>query len=171
MKKFFFTFLLIAAIVSLKAQLPVSNTTLVNGYETKIKGEDFLYYSSVPVAKESLLIRATDGNYDMVWQTASVPEKVKTENITYVWLAGIGSSPGVADFYVEINGKRMFTFRTDGSNEWNYSNDEGISLCFKKDMIDQHGDHFGFMYLTCPDGKLKVGEKLNIRNLRAAGVR
>lgn len=163
MKKFLFTFLLNAAIVSLKAQLPLSNTTLVNGYETKVKGEDFLYYSSIPVAKESLLIRATDGNYDLVWQTAAVPEKITTKNVTFVWLAGIGSSPGVADFYVEINGKRMFTFSTDGSNEWNYTSDEGINLLFKKDMTDQHGDHFGFMYLTYPAGKLKAGEKLNIR--------
>jgi alpha-mannosidase len=72
------------------AQAPdLNNTLIINGFDRKIEGEDFSYHSSIPLAKECLLIRATDGNSSMVWQTASVPEKVDEETVTFVWLAGI----------------------------------------------------------------------------------
>ncbi|MFO7721600.1 MAG: glycoside hydrolase family 38 C-terminal domain-containing protein, partial [Bacteroidales bacterium] len=149
---------------SLAAQTPLNRTTtLVNGFDQKIKGDDFHYHSSVPVARESLLIRATDGKSSMEWATSPVPVKVTTEHITFGWLAGIGSSPGFASFGLAVNGVPKFTFHADGSDQWNLKAEDGSSLWFSKDMTDQHGDRFGFMFLTIPAKLLREGEAVKIR--------
>ena len=136
------------------------NEIIVNGFERKLTGDDFSYHSSIPIATESLLIRATDGNSTMKWETAPVPEKFESEFVTFAWLAGIGSSPGKASFDLSVNGVEMFTFWADGSDEWNLKARDGSALSFKKDMVDQHGDRFGFIYLTIPANKLKAGQPL-----------
>jgi hypothetical protein len=44
------------------------------------------------------------------WQTAIVPADIKTENLSFIWLAGVGSSPGKASFDLEINGQKALHF-------------------------------------------------------------
>ncbi len=139
------------------------NTNIVNGFGQKLSGTDFWYHSSIQIAKESLLIRATDGNSSMEWETAPVPANLKAESVTFVWLAGIGSSPGKASFDLEVNGNRKFTFWADGSDEFELNADDGSSLRFEKDMIDQHGDRFGFMLLTIPSHLVKQGQPLRLK--------
>ncbi|WP_340111569.1 glycoside hydrolase family 38 C-terminal domain-containing protein [Maribellus mangrovi] len=139
------------------------DTQIVNGFSKKISGDDFSYHSSIPLAKECLLIRATDGKSSMEWQTEAVPEKLKQEYVTFVWLAGLGSSPGKASFSLEINGRPTFEFWVDGKDEWKLENPEGMTLSFHKDLIDQHGDRFGFMYLKVPAKQLEKGKPLNLK--------
>ena len=161
MKAKIMSLILTLVCVSLFAQFPEGeNTTLVNGFNQKITGDDFSYHSSIPVARECILIRATDGNSSMEWETAPVPQKLDSEFVTFAWLAGIGSSPGKASFDLSVNGVEMFTFWADGSDEWNLKADDGSTLSFKKDMVDQHGDRFGFIYLTIPANKIKAGQPL-----------
>lgn len=144
-------------------QILNKNVRFVNGYAEAVSGTDFWYHSSIPVARESLLIRATDGNSSMEWETAPVPEKTETDLISFVWLAGIGSSPGKASFDLAVNGITKFTFWADGSDQWLLKNDDGSSLWFQKDMIDQHGDRFGFMVLTLPAQHLQASKPLNLK--------
>jgi alpha-mannosidase len=146
------------------AQAPdLQNTRIINGFDQKVSGADFSYHSSIPLAKECMLIRATDGNSSMEWQTASVPEKVQEETVTFVWLAGIGSSPGRSRFDLEVNDQEKFSFWTDGAAHWKETADDGSTLSFQKDMTDQFGDQFGFMYLQIPANKIKNGEALRIK--------
>ncbi|WP_167604761.1 glycoside hydrolase family 38 C-terminal domain-containing protein [Maribellus sediminis] len=164
MKKLIFYFILILNISNTWAQIPnLQNIKITNGFAHKITGDDFSYYSSIPMAKECLLIRATDGNSSMEWQTEAVPEKLEDEYVTFVWLAGLGSSPGKASFGLEINGKPAFEFWADGKDEWKLENPDGKTLSFKKDMVDQHGDRFGFMYLKIPANQLEKGKPLNLK--------
>jgi alpha-mannosidase len=142
---------------------PDTNGNLVNGYGSKIAGADFSYHSSVPVARECLLIRATDGNSSMEWSTAAVPMKLSGPTASFVWLAGLGSSPGKASFSLEVNGVKKFIFMADGSDSWSLTADDGSTLSFKRDMADQHGDSFGFMYLTVPSKALKPGQPVTIK--------
>ncbi len=137
--------------------------TIVNGYVKTISGNDFSYHSSIPVARESLLIRATDGNSTMEWETDTIPQNPDAEFISFVWLAGIGSSPGKASFSLAVNGTEKFTFWTDGADEWDLKNEDGSSLRFKKDMVDLYGDRFGFMFLSLPVKSLKAGTPLLIK--------
>ena len=139
------------------------NSQIINGYAEKTTGDDFSYHSSIPLAKECLLIRATDGNSSMEWFTGPVPIKINTEFVTFVWLTGLGSSPGRAKFDLQINGKQKFSFWADGINEWKLKNEDGSTLSFQKDMIDQHGDRFGFMYLKIPADKVEKGEHLKLK--------
>lgn len=149
---------------ALYAQPPLDkNTTIVNGYGGKTSGTDFSYHSSIPIARESLLVRATDGNSSMEWKTAPAPADPGTEFISFVWLAGIGTSPGKASFDLAVDGVKKFTFWADGSDEWSLAADDGSSLRFRKDMIDQHGDRFGFMFLTLPAKRVKAGKPLSIQ--------
>ena len=53
------------------------NTQIVNGFANKISGNDFSYHSSIPLAKECLLIRATNGKSSMDWETAPAPLKIE----------------------------------------------------------------------------------------------
>ncbi len=139
------------------------NTMIINGFAEKVSGTDFSYHSSINFAKECLLIRATDGKSLMEWKTDPLPAKLDKNSATFVWLAGVGSSPGKASFDLFINGTRKFTFWADGSDQWVLTADDGSTLSFQKDMVDQHGDRFGFMFLTIPAEQLKPGEALSLQ--------
>lgn len=164
MKKRFLPILVVFIAGIMQAQNPAEiNTTIVNGFNYKSEGKDFYYHSSVPVARESLLIRATDGNSSMEWITSPAPEDIGTDFLSFAWLAGVGSSPGRASFDLAVNGKHRFTFWADGTDQWLLTADDGSSLWFQKDMIDQHGDRFGFMFLTIPANLVRPGEPLSVR--------
>lgn len=158
------TLALAAIAAALLAQSPLGlNTTIVNGFEQKISGGDFSYHSSIPVAKQSLLIRATSGNSSMEWKTAAAPSRLDSEFVTFVWLAGIGSSPGNAGFDLAVDGVKKFTFWTDGADAWALKAEDGSSLSFKSDMIDQHGDRFGFIFLSIPAKLVQPGRALTLK--------
>lgn len=155
--------LLFLSITGFTQGLINSDDHLVNGFDRKISGDDFSYHSSIPNVEKSMLIRATDGNYSMEWQTEKVPSVVKEKYVTFVWLAGLGSSPGVADMHLSVNNNRKFTFRLDGKKEWKMQNADGSELFFHADMQDQHGDRFGFMFLRIPADKVGKGKSLNLK--------
>lgn len=160
MKKFIPLFLLLP--LTLWAQT-AQEVNLINGFVKKTNGLDFSYHSSIPVARECMLIRATDGNSSMEWLTASVPTDFKDTAATFVWLAGIGSSPGLASFDLFLNDQHLFTFWADGSDTWSLMSTSGAKLTFHTDMVDQHGDRFGFMRLTLPKSMLTAGKQQKIR--------
>jgi hypothetical protein len=164
MKRKIFILLLVFIQLTVFSQTPeLEFTQVVNGFKQKVNGDDFSYHSSIPLAKECMLIRATDGNSAMEWETASVPEKTDKKSVTFVWLAGIGSSPGRARFDVQVNDEDKFSFWADGSDNWEQETSDGSKLFFQKDMIDQHGDRFGFMYLQIPMHLVEKGKPLRIK--------
>lgn len=159
-------FTLVVAIISkttLAQTQPSSSKTILNGYVKKISGNDFNYHSSIPVANKCMLIRATHGKSSMEWETAQVPSNYNDPYVTFAWLAGLGSSPGFAQFDVEINGVQKFSFWTDDKNQWESKADDGSILSFKKELTDRAGDRFGFMYLQVPSALVKTGESLRIK--------
>ncbi|MGE5428209.1 MAG: glycoside hydrolase family 38 C-terminal domain-containing protein, partial [Methylococcaceae bacterium] len=135
---------------------------LVNGFDKKIAGDDYSYHSSVPEIEKSLIIRATDGNYSMRWQTEKAPSKVAEKYVTFVWLAGIGSSPGFSDMTLTINDREKVIFQTDGKRDWKVESPNGSELFFHSDMEDQFGDQFGFMFLRIPSAKVEKGKPLSL---------
>ncbi len=134
----------------------------INGYAEKISGSDFSYHSSIPDAKECLLVRATDGKSSMTWKTAPVEVKTGDQFITVAWLSGIGSSPGIARFNLAVNGIPLLSFWADGKDQWELTAKDGSRLSFQKEMVDQFGDRFGFMFLILPVSSVKAGEPLAI---------
>jgi hypothetical protein len=139
-----------------------SDDFLVNGFDKKIAGDDYSYHSSVPEVEKSLIVRATDGNYSMQWQTETVPSRVAEKYVTFIWLAGIGSSPGLSDMILTINGSEQIAFHTDGKKDWKVVSSNGSELFFHSDMEDQFGDQFGFMFLRIPSAKGVKGKTLHL---------
>ncbi len=144
------------------------NTLIVNGFAQKLSGNDFNYHSSVPAVKECLLIRATNGKSAMEWETGPVPAKIESDYVTFVWLAGLGSSPGRARFDLQVNDIKKFSFWADHSTQWKQDADDGSTLSFQKNMTDQNGDNFGFMFLKIPAELLEKGRSLKIKITGAA---
>jgi len=135
----------------------------VNGFDRKVTGMDFNYHSCIPGLRESLLIRANDGSDFMEWETDTVPSGISEKYVTFVWIAAIGSSPGVARFDMAINGKQWFSFNTDGNPAWELRGKDGYSLAFTSILVDQYGDHHGYMMLRVPSGNLIAGRPLRIQ--------
>jgi hypothetical protein len=136
---------------------------MVNGYARKISGLDFEYHSCIPGLRESILIRATSGKDFMEWETEAVREKINERYAAFVWIAAIGSGPGSARMDLSVDGVQSFSFYTDTRSEWDISGEGGSSLAFRSIMIDQHGDHHGYMILRLPADRVKAGVPLKIR--------
>ncbi len=162
-KQFLVAWILLISMGLFAQQYLDGSKTIVNGFDSSLSGDVISYHSSIPVAKDALLIRATDGNSGMEWITSPIPPSVETPYVTFIWLAGIGSSPGNASFDLLVNGKNSFTFWADGSDTWKLISPDGYELYFKQDRVDQHGDRFGFMYLTIPTKNLESGKSLNLK--------
>ncbi|MCY1722463.1 hypothetical protein OU798_19090 [Prolixibacteraceae bacterium Z1-6] len=143
--------------------LEFTETQFVNGFSQAISGDDFSYHSSISQAKESLMARATSGFSTIEWETSPVPAKVDEDYVTFVWLAGLGSSPGKARFDLYMNDSKAFEIWADGSDSWVLDGNNRSTLSFQKDMIDQHGDRFGFMFLKIPASQVKTGEPLRLK--------
>ncbi len=163
MKILYISFILLILSYLSNAQSYSQDTMLVNGYAEKISGVDFNYHSSIAIAEECMLIRATNGSSSMEWKTGIVPEAASAKWIRFIWLAGLGSSPGLASFELEMNGKKLFTFWTDGKESFELISKDSMSLVFHKDYIDQHGDQFGFMQLIVPAEKLEKGKSARMK--------
>jgi len=136
---------------------------LINGYAAKISGLDFEYTSCIPGQRESILIRATNGLDFMEWESDQVPASVKGKFATFVWIAALGSGPGRARMDLSINGQQRFSFYTDARPEWKVPSEDGSSLQFHSIMVDQHGDHHGYMILRIPHGQVEKGKSMKFR--------
>jgi alpha-mannosidase len=155
--------LLLALCFQANSQVQNEGDCLINGYASKIAGDDYIYHSPIPQAEESMIVRATDGNYLMEWITDTIPQSVKEKFISISWLAGIGSSPGLSEMKLTINDTTSFIFFTDGRSDWNIKNSYGSELSFHAEMTDQHGDKFGFMNLRVPNSPHLIGKPLHLK--------
>ncbi len=140
-----------------------SDDILVNGYSKKISGFDFNYHSCIPGLRESILIRATGGKDFMEWETDPVISSNSNKNVTFIWVAALGSSPGNARMDLITDKNHHFTFFTDGNPSWTLTADDGSSLSFNSIMVDQYGDLHGYMILRIPAVKIKKGDVVKIK--------
>lgn len=155
-------FFLIGSIANAQSFL-TPDDNLINGYAKKVSGLDYDYHSCIPGLRESFLMRATSGKDYVEWLTDPAPAGIKKKYATFVWVAAIGSSPGLARMDVSVNGIKKFTFRTDGTGEWTIPAAGGSSLSFHSILVDQHGDNHGYMVLRIPSASAVPGKPLSIR--------
>ncbi len=145
------------------SQIQENSPNWLRGYHHKIAGEEINYNSPIPEVHRALLVRATDGKMAIEWQTQAVPENIETDQLTFVWLAGLGSNWGNKKFDMFINQKPTFVIQTSKKSKWELKSADGFILRFESVQQDQHGDLFGFMYLQCPRKELTPGRALQIR--------
>jgi alpha-mannosidase len=140
-----------------------SDDFLINGYSKKITGLDYDYQSCIPGQRESMLLRALNGKDFIEWETDPVLKKPDRKYAAFIWVAALGSSPGRARMDLTVNGAVNYSFYTDGQSTWEVNNADGSSLSFHTIMVDQNGDHHGYMILRIPPEKLTTGKALTLR--------
>jgi alpha-mannosidase len=163
MKNTLLTLCFLTFSLGITAQELNPNDFLLNGFERKVAGDDIGYHSSVSEANKAIIVRASNGKYTMQWQSDVVPSQVKESYITVVWLAGLGSSPGIADMNLTINQKSHIAFQLDGKKSWKKQSNDGMELSFKSDFEDQSGDNFGFIFLRIPSSKVEKGKPIQLQ--------
>lgn len=144
-----------------------SDEVLVEGFSKKVSGEGIIYHSPVLERLPALLSRATDGHMKISWKTAIVPED--QGNVSFVWLAGLGSNLGEKEFKLFVNGDSFFNFTTSPKPEWTIKGREKSSLSFKASYKDAVGDLFGLMILKIPGRFFKSGQPLELSVIGEAG--
>lgn len=136
---------------------------LLPGYAQKISGTDFTYGTAIPGMNETMIVRATDGNWSMEWQTASVPETVDQEYVSFIWGADIDARNDDIPMELMINDSERISFELTLQKEWTVKNGSSISLSFKESITDPNGDYFGFMNLRMPTNQLQKGKPLTLK--------
>jgi alpha-mannosidase len=156
--------LTVFSVSQLKAQSFITNDDfLVNGFSKKISGLDYNYHSCIPGLRESILTRATSGKDFLEWETGPLTIKPDKKYVAFTWISAIGSSPGKARMDLSTSNGLSFSFYTDGRPDWTINDPSGAMLSFHSVMVDQYGDHHGYMVLRIPAGKIEPGTSLIIK--------
>ncbi len=149
-----------------------TSTLILPGYARSIGGETISYHSSHPLAKQALVVRATDGKHIITWETPPLPQKLADPYVTFVWLAGIASAKGAHRFELSVNGTLWFVFTTAkdaASREWKVQGKNSASLSFQAAMTDVFGDLFGNMVMRLPASAFTPNKPVTIQILGENG--
>jgi alpha-mannosidase len=145
--------------------------SFINGFGKTISGETIIYHSANEYVHDALLVRTTDGDSRIEWETATPPDSGKDSVQLFAWMAGLAGSKGVHRFEMFVDGQPRFSFSSapDSSKKiWIFGGKEGESLTFVVTEVDQFQDLFGYMFLKMPMRLLKAGQPLTIRVVGAA---
>jgi len=164
MRAIYLTIIFSFSVINSFSQIDIpENTKILSGFSKKISGDDYNYNSSIPGVKACVIARATTGRSAVEWETQAVPLNINEDHVTFVWLTCLGSSPGRARFDMEINGVKKISFWTEDVDDWKEKSKDGTTLAFKRNMIDQNGDSYGFMFLKISSKNLKKGQPLRLK--------
>ena len=146
----------------------IPNNELLKGYVKDISGENISYHSFHPYATEALLTRVTDGNKSIEWQTETIPDNYKDNDVYFAWIAGYSCGTSAADrrFDFYINDQKILTFTTVAKKvlkSWSMKGLHDVELFFEQKSVDNAGDVFGNMYLKIPVSAYKKGAPLVLK--------
>jgi len=136
---------------------------LLSGYSQKIRGTDYFYRTAIPGFRETMIVRATDGNWSMEWETDTVPEQIETDYVSFVWAANLDATDRPVPMTLTLNGHQEVRFYLTRDREWKVQNEEGTSLWFTENITDPNDDYYGFMVLQVPAANLVPGEPLRLK--------
>lgn len=172
MKKVILSLCLIVSAVYSYAQLRApffGKIEWINGYAKEIKGETINYYSAYPeYATTALLTRCTNGQKEIEWETAPVPEKVQGKYIYFSWVAAhsSGTSGGARNFDLYLNDEKLLTFTTQPAHQtpdWKFVAADSSALVFHQTKRDGANDAHGLAFLRLPVGKVKPGMPVKLK--------
>ncbi len=136
---------------------------MLSGYYDKVSGTDFTYNSAIPGFREAMIVRATDGNWAMEWNTSVVPVKIDNKYISFVWAANLNSTSGQVPMTLWFNENQKIDFQLSDAPYWKEENGKGLSLFFRRSETDRSGDYYGFMVLRVPAAVVESGKPQQIR--------
>jgi len=147
--------------VEMQVYVP-DNDLLISGYMNRVSGTKFSYGTAIPGTDDAMIVRATDGNWFMEWETAPVPSDVSQEYISFVWAANLDSRTDDIPMTLSVNRMTDIEFDLSSGGRWK-SEKDGLSLSFQQSVVDEHGDFYGFMILRVPSDQLAAGEPVALR--------
>jgi len=142
------------------------NDLVLPGYASKIRGTDFTYDSAIPGLREAMIVRATDGDWSMEWNTAVVPDKPDQQYVSFVWAANVDKVTGRVPMVLYFNENHKIDFYLTDASAWKQETEAGLSLSFRMSEVDRHGDYYGFMVLRVPVQEIIAGHS---QQLKVAG--
>ena len=144
---------------------------LLQGFGSKVAGNDFSYSFPVPGVSKSLLVRATDGLQSMEWLTEPVPDRCTADTVTFAVPVAIGCNSRPASFFCEVDGQPLFDIVNEDVPYWQKQAPNGVRLSFEGIFVDSNRDRRGFLYLSFPKGRYTPGQPVRIKITgQAAGV-
>ncbi|MFA6232789.1 MAG: GH92 family glycosyl hydrolase, partial [Bacteroidota bacterium] len=138
-------------------------TSVVNGYEQSIRGEEIDYHSAMPDVNHALLSRAAEMPMPIEWMSAPIPEDC-TGSAMLVWPAGMSTAKGEHRFTLTVNGEHSISFRTPGGSDTTgvAADENGMTISFSASTVDEFGDLFGTMMLGLPRSMLQPGSPVRL---------
>ncbi|MGD9328096.1 MAG: glycoside hydrolase family 38 C-terminal domain-containing protein [Cyclobacteriaceae bacterium] len=137
------------------------NSRFLNGYQTKISGDEIPYHAPDPRATKALLIRSQDSTNVIQWKSSVVPENYSQQNISFVWMFGMDASSEQHNFVLSANGIDLVEFSNPSiaqKDDVMINGNNGSSLRFRITKIDRNKDVMGYAIFTMPAKLTKSGE-------------
>ena len=151
-----------------KSQLAFQSDGWIEGFNRSLSGEWINYNNIRSDVNRALLTRTTTGSKTISWESAPVPSDLDTEMVTFLWIAGMDLNRGPFEFTLYINDIPRFIFSNLPDTEWTIPGIANGTLSFLNLKKDQHGDGFGYMWMTIPGSWCKAGEALEIKVVGSA---
>lgn len=156
-----------SAVYAVVEKIPVGKEDLlIQGFSRKIVGKDITFNSHLPYAKDAMIVRTLGGDQQMEWESDVLPADLKSKYVNLVWISGVsGLMHGkvIAPITLYANGKKVATFNTAGSKEWDVKGSNGSQLSFREYMRDGSEDRFGFMFLRLPRSMVTPGKPVSLK--------
>lgn len=167
-KAFFLINIFLFTIIFSRAQM--KNKSLedigdfIPAYENSVSGEKWTYDSHFGKDAKALLVRATDGEMYIEWETPVIPS-VLNEKTVLVWLSTISHSEKVSSFKLSVNNNAEFVFSNfpSGKGDNFRIQNTGCTYSFVSLGRDKYGDECGYNILELNKNNLISGEKQKLK--------
>ncbi|TAJ12307.1 alpha-mannosidase [Marinilabiliaceae bacterium JC017] len=142
-------------------ELGINANQYTEGYKSDNGMGHFEYHSLLGATTPALLVRSTSEPIE--WQSASIPKKITSPFIEFLWLASAEAGGRTPVFNLYIENLNRFTFSQGEATSWEKQGPDGAQLKYFHVKSDQHGDTHGYMYLRIPRKWVTPGVPVNLK--------
>ncbi len=144
-------FLIFLTFILLKVDAQIVDT--LNGYKTKILGDEIKYYSPLHEFASTALLTRANGKMPIEWKATPYSGKAKFVYYELLIAHSTGTSGGSRTFELTLNKKQILSIQTKEKQKLgsiNSGSKKKISYYFKIEDQDINKDAFGKLYLKIP---------------------
>ncbi|MFA6127311.1 MAG: glycoside hydrolase family 38 C-terminal domain-containing protein [Bacteroidales bacterium] len=142
---------------------PDSKLTYLPGFEQGISGVDFNYRSPLPQNLDAYILRNSFEKRDMTWKTASVNKASNGGKVAFVFMAAMSTDTPVVQYSLQVGDGEIFNFTNNQDRVWTEKGSMGGELAFYQAKNLPGIEINGFMILTLPTNRIKVGQPLELK--------
>ncbi len=135
--------------------------TFVEGYQKHHGTGLFQYHSLLEATSPSLLCRSNTEPIE--WQSASVPDKLNSKYIDFLWLVSLDAGEHTPAFFFYVNKLKRFSFSQGSAKSWQVDGESQSQLSYYHVSTDRHGDTHGYLHARIPASWVKAGEPVEFK--------